>query len=84
MNNYKKLPILNIDFDIGNKSQTKQTKHLVTGDFCSNLDLNTAHKKPSWSVCVEIFVCTVLLRRAESCSQLPFLYHLSTMYLNSR
>ena len=37
------LPILNIDFAIENKTQTKQTKHSVTGDFCSNLDLNTAH-----------------------------------------
>ena len=38
------LPILNIDFVIENKTQTK---HSVTGDFCSNLDLNTALEKPS-------------------------------------
>ena len=47
------------DFAIENKTQTRQTKHSVTGIFCPNLDLNTAGKKPFLSVFVEIFVwCT--------------------------
>ena len=41
------LPILNIDIAIENKTQTQQTKHSVTGVFCSDLDLNTAREKPS-------------------------------------
>ena len=45
-----------IDFAIENKTQTQQAKHLVTGIFCSNLDLNTAGEKLSMSVIVEIFV----------------------------
>ena len=48
--------ILMIDFAIENKTQTQQAKHLVTGIFCSNLDLNTAGEKLSMSVIVEIFV----------------------------
>ena len=79
------LPILNIDFAIENKTQTKQTKHSVTGDFCSNLDLNTAHdqNRLSQSLWRSSFEA-VLLRRAESSLQLPFLlYYLSTMYQNS-
>ena len=39
-----------------NKTQTQQTKHSVTGDFCSNLDLNTAVEEPSLSAFVQIFV----------------------------
>ena len=81
------LPILNIDFPIENKTQTRWTKHSVTGVFCSNLALNSAGEKPSLSVFVEIFVRmhAVLLRRGEPYSQLPFLlYHLSTMYYNSQ
>ena len=81
------LPILNIDFPIENKTQTRWTKHSVTGVFCSNLALNSTGEKPSLSVFVEIFVRmhAVLLRRGEPYSQLPFLlYHLSTMYYNSQ
>ena len=52
-------PILKVDFAIENKTQTRQTKHSVTGIFGLNLDLNTAGKKPSLSVFVVIFVwCT--------------------------
>ena len=48
-----------IDFAVENKTQTQQTKHSLTGSFCSNLDLNTAGEKPSLSVFVKIFVwCT--------------------------
>ena len=50
------LPILNIDFAVENKTQTQQTKYLVTGIFCSSLDLKTAGEKPLLSVFVEIFV----------------------------
>ena len=52
----KQLFILMVDFAIENKTQTQQAKHLVTGIFCSNLDLNTAGEKLSMSVIVEIFV----------------------------
>ena len=44
------LPILNKDSAIENKTQPQQTKHLVMGIFCSNLDLNTAGKKGSYTL----------------------------------
>ena len=50
------LPILNVDFAIEEKKQTKQTKHSVTGIFCSSLELNTAGEKLSLSIFVEILV----------------------------
>ena len=44
-----------MDFAKENKKQTQRTKLSVTGNFCSELDLNTAGEKPSLSVFVEIF-----------------------------
>ena len=80
------LPILNIDFAIENKRQTKQTKHSVTGDFCSNLDLNTAHDQNRLSQSAQKSSFDAVLRgRTESSSQLSSLLHyLSTRYQNSR
>ena len=80
------LPILKLISPWKTKKKQQQTKHLETEVSFSNLDLNTAREKPpSLSVFVKIFVwCTRLLRRAEPCSQLPFLlYYLRAIYNNS-
>ena len=56
------LPILNIDSSIENKTQPQQTKHSVMGIFCSNLDLNIAGKKGSYTLLSNI-ISRVFQRR---------------------
>ena len=49
-----------MDFAKENEKQTQRTKHSVTRNFYSDLDLNTAGEKPSLSVLVEIFAWRML------------------------